>query len=215
MYWGKVAKRALLESLELIRLDNPWRTTVTLGVAASVGVLGYILSSSLDGLVRAAYAVGAVALVGFILFLVKLVTVPPKVATEADARVKEWSQKYEALSQHSNDNLRAHRELAWIAARFIIHAMNEAQRGNWHDAEAADFQICEEALNRVPFEAIRPAHLIECFVEIKHMVVRAAKITKGHGEDQQKIQETIQRTRSAMGRIDLALPTSANDAVEV
>jgi hypothetical protein len=122
-----------------------------------------------------------------------------------DYRRKLTASPEEAKSTLQNterQRLLAYRELAWIAARFVVHSMNLALTDHWHDPEAFDFQTCRDAIRKVPVTEIDPPQLIEFFVAIDHYTTTAEDLVRRKRADVALLTQTRAGAEAAMASID-------------
>jgi len=85
-YWAVVHRRALRETLEMARLDNPLRALLTLSLIVGPAALAWFFSGDAQVWVRALATAGALLLASLVVYGVKLSAIPPVLASEAQAR---------------------------------------------------------------------------------------------------------------------------------
>lgn len=100
MYWGNVGRRALKETAELARLDNPGRAAMTLSVIiVPAGAMNLALGSA-DAWPRAIATIAAILFVAALIYLWKLLSIPPRIAREAeDERLRQMEKATSDLAR--------------------------------------------------------------------------------------------------------------------
>jgi hypothetical protein len=95
--WKQARRRALGETLELVRLDKPARAILTLGVPLVAIAVAY---SVLEQFALATLAaLGATLVLGLAIFLGKFVTLPARIATEQAQELEELRAAQEQADQ--------------------------------------------------------------------------------------------------------------------
>ena len=98
-YWSAVARRALRESLEHVGWFPGFKMTGALLAVALSGVLAwYLTGNQASAEVRVLSTIGGAAGAAAILFVVKLLTLPPKLAAEAAEEKERLRQQNEGLT---------------------------------------------------------------------------------------------------------------------
>jgi hypothetical protein len=118
-YWSTVAWRAWRESLADIRWDNLGRIVIALVPLLATAVATWAYLGDAEGaLVRFLATFGATALLGAVLFVVRMLTVPPKMHSEAVERAE--AVEADIMSSAASPDLKAiHNLLTRFGAKFL------------------------------------------------------------------------------------------------
>jgi len=88
-YWGDVHRRARRETLELVKLEHPGRAAFTLGLVVVPALIIWWAAADSTAWLRALATVGAMAICGALGYGVKMLTIPPAMAAEAEDERKK------------------------------------------------------------------------------------------------------------------------------
>lgn len=102
-YWASVHRRALRESLELVRLERPGRAALTLALIAGPSFLIWTYSPGADAFVRALATAATTAFCGLVAYGFKLFSIPPRLARETEAQHSELSAKLASFDTPQDD----------------------------------------------------------------------------------------------------------------
>lgn len=138
-YWREVHKRAKGEVLEMLKLEHPGRAALTVGLIAVPALLTWLGSHDAAVWVRTLATAGALAVCGAAGYIVKMLTIPPALALEAEAVRASLVQRLASFDQPDDD----------ASMREGLTFMTEGDWGGSLFASSGGLPLVGEAMERV------------------------------------------------------------------
>lgn len=102
----------------------------------------------------------------------------------------------------------AYRNLAFTAQRYVVHALEAAERKEWPEENSFNFETCLRTLDAVKLEDVSPARFSEGFTDLWHMTKWSERLVTTRSEDATRIRDIRDRAKVSLVELDAYLKTT-------